>query len=272
MTPEAKMIKDMVECSKYHYVMDGGELTFLQPVNMDSLNIKPDRFGVNRRYIGGKDIHKKIRFLIEDDTTPLEEQMEVLKVVKNSAIKPIMAVYSGNKSIHMIFQQKTPSSTTFEYKEQFLWLAMKIKELADEHNLEFVPDLSNSPVKKFRTPDIVRSETGKLQKLLFMNEDDNFKITMPTYIEPPPPKPLHQDLVKQWYPHKSGSERLKEALRKYPFNAKGSRNDKLCQFLGMLKKTSPELTEREIIAFVNAHAPWAKYENQQTIRYLWNKK
>lgn len=261
-------IIDMVQCHhKYHHVVPkgskDGSMTFLQPVWKDKLSIKH-----GKEYLDIHSVAQMKRFLIEDDTNPIDEQTKVLELLKTTYPTPSMAVFSGNKSIHMVFEQQTPSRNLYEYKQQFEWLCNTIKMLTNLEGLHFTPDPSNSPVKKFRTPNYTRSETGKIQRLMWLAKEEGYGSTLlPTFDEP-----KQANYVSYGSGYRDHDYFLNKGYSKYNFGGKGKRYRPLTQFIGYMKTTCPDMSKDALKSFVNSKAGWASYENNRIVDGMWDKR
>ena len=106
---------------------------------------------------------KYTRFLFEFDEISLNAQRKIMEANEDVLVR---AVYSGSKSIHMIVEFSEIYSDLCRrwYKKIWKWLEKNIFPGAD-------PKCTN-PSRLTRAPDVVRSDTGKLQKTLYSNPEN----------------------------------------------------------------------------------------------------
>lgn len=96
-------------------------------------------------------------FLIEIDNMPLPEQVQYVKTL----LPVSTVVYSGGKSYHFIISLKTPCESYSEY--------MDIAERIAEYVPKLDPSCKN-PSRLSRLPGVMRPDTGKAQKLVFLGD------------------------------------------------------------------------------------------------------
>lgn len=108
------------------------------------------------------------RYLFEFDDKSIEEQKTILKKLLEDGLPIRRIVYSGSKSYHTIIQ------TDFDAPDQ-TWYKMVWKYLYDQY-FNGADQACANPARLTRTPDVVRSDTGKLQKLVYENNEAIFHI------------------------------------------------------------------------------------------------
>lgn len=116
---------------------------------------------------------KYTRFLFEHDDISMESQMAMLEDKKPYIVR---ATYSGSKSIHMIVEFSPEYNRLCEkwYKQIWKWLERNYFQGTDTK--------CSNPSRLTRAPEVTRSDTGKVQKLLY-DEPDNFIDKVPGILE-----------------------------------------------------------------------------------------
>lgn len=106
---------------------------------------------------------KYTRFLFEHDDISMEAQMAMLEDKKPYIVR---ATYSGSKSIHMIVEFSPEYNRLCEewYKEIWKWL--------EKNYFPGTDTKCTNPSRLTRAPDVVRSDTGRLQKTLYSNPEN----------------------------------------------------------------------------------------------------
>lgn len=97
-------------------------------------------------------------FMVECDDESLEDQW---KYIKNSGFPYSYCCFSGNKSLHfaVVLDHDVPSSHIYRFTYQWI---LNILTKADQK--------TKNPSRSIRFPGVVRSDTGKEQRLLYMGE------------------------------------------------------------------------------------------------------
>lgn len=108
---------------------------------------------------------KHTRFLFEFDEKPLKEQLELMK--NELGEKCVRVVFSGSKSLHFItqFSDDCEEMCSKHYRRIWQFLEEKYFHGADSQ--------CKNPARLTRTPNIPRSDTGRIQKLL-LDKPDNY--------------------------------------------------------------------------------------------------
>lgn len=118
---------------------------------------------------------KHTRFLFEFDGIPLSEQIERCNNGLSDLI--VRAVFSGSKSIHLIvqFSDECEDLCRQWYKRIWIYLEEKYFHGADSQ--------CKNPARLTRTPNIPRSDTGRIQKLLLDKPDNYIDKVVPGIID-----------------------------------------------------------------------------------------
>lgn len=98
------------------------------------------------------------RFLFEMDDTPLDEQIKIIKPMKDMLVR---VVYSGSKSYHCIVEFDKQYEPQCEQYYKQIWKYINetyFKGLADE--------MCANPNRLTRVPNVKRESTGKKQELI----------------------------------------------------------------------------------------------------------
>jgi hypothetical protein len=103
---------------------------------------------------------KYTRFLFEFDECKLENQKKIMEMNEGLLVR---AVFSGSKSIHMIvqFEDKYSDICKRWYKKIWKWLEKNYFPGADAK--------CTNPSRLTRAPDVLRHDTGRIQKTLYSN-------------------------------------------------------------------------------------------------------
>lgn len=106
------------------------------------------------------------RFLFEMDSVKLEEQCKIADSLKDKLVR---ITYSGSKSLHCIieFDPKYESVCASNYKA--IW-----QYLDKNYFNNKCDNACSNPSRLTRRPGVVRSDTGKEQKLLYNNPQNYF--------------------------------------------------------------------------------------------------
>lgn len=106
------------------------------------------------------------RFLFEMDSVKLDEQYEIVRKLQDKLTR---VVYSGSKSLHCIieFDPKYESVCASNYKA--IW-----QYLDKNYFNNKCDNACSNPSRLTRRPGVVRSDTGKEQKLLYNNPQNYF--------------------------------------------------------------------------------------------------
>lgn len=118
---------------------------------------------------------KHTRFLFEFDGMPLEEQLKLYNEKLSKLV--VRAVYSGSKSIHLIvqFSDKCEDMCREWYKRIWTYLASEYFKGADTQ--------CKNPARLTRTPNVVRSDTGRVQTLLSSSPDNYIDEAIPELLD-----------------------------------------------------------------------------------------
>jgi hypothetical protein len=97
-------------------------------------------------------------FLLELDNIPVDKQVELIKSRK---LPITSAIFSGSKSIHFIISLEEPLNNIDEYRH----FAARLHALVPEAD----PTTKN-PSRLSRLPNVKRTDTNKMQKLLYLGK------------------------------------------------------------------------------------------------------
>ena len=133
-------------------------------------------------------------FMIECDDMPVSEQWDY---VKQMEFPLSYCCFSGSKSLHfaLVLNHEIPSDYIYRYTYEWI---LNIMTQADQK--------TKNPSRSIRFPGVIRPETGKEQKLIYMGD----RISLDT---------LHKWLNK--YPHKAPKPLVKKVKNKDKPNVKG---------------------------------------------------
>jgi hypothetical protein len=154
-------------------------------------------------------------FMIECDDMPIPQQWDYIKKME---FPTSYACFSGSKSIHfaLVLDHEIPSEYIYKYTYQWI---LNIMTEADQK--------TKNPTRSIRFPGVIRSETGKEQKLLHMGERVSLD-TLNKWLNKYPhkaPKPLVRKTKNTGKPNVKGIKPwAKKALVEGVHNMEGSRN------------------------------------------------
>jgi len=135
-----------------------GDEYYLQPVDRSAFFcINPVKDLDNRQL---ENISNLQNFLIEFDEASLEDQKTAIKIIEDASINIATAVYSGSKSIHLVFSMA--ETLQVDYRSAWLALSMEVKSLT---GLKADPQCKNAN-RLSRLAGYTRPDTGKVQELL----------------------------------------------------------------------------------------------------------
>lgn len=140
-------------------IWTGDKYTLLEPENSEFFCINPLKNFDNRQ---NENVLEKRNFLIEFDEGSLEDQKASISTIESSGLKIASAVYSGSKSIHLIFSMA--ENLTVDYRSAWLALSMECASLT---GLNADPACKNE-ARLSRLAGIVRADTGLSQELLHL--------------------------------------------------------------------------------------------------------
>jgi hypothetical protein len=139
------------------FVFTGDEY-YLQPVDRSAFFcINPVNNLDNRQLDNLSNLQN---FLIEFDEAELEEQKQSIQTIEKAGINIATAVYSGSKSIHLVFSMAETLQT--DYRSAWIALSMEVKSLT---GLKADPQCKNAN-RLSRLAGYTRPDTGKVQELL----------------------------------------------------------------------------------------------------------
>lgn len=156
-------------------------------------------------------------FMVECDDMNLKEQLEYIKKME---FPFSYCCFSGNKSLHfaLVLDQDLPSDHIYRYTYQWI---LNILDKADQK--------TKNPTRSIRFPDVVRSETGKVQALYKIGERISIE-TLNNWLNKYPhkkPEVSSQSKPRSQHPNFEGIKPwVAQALIQGIHNMEGSRNQR----------------------------------------------
>lgn len=138
-------------------VYTGDEYKLLNPEASAFFCINPVKSFDNRQI---DNVSSLQNFLIEFDEASYEQQFKSIKSIEDSGLNIATAVFSGSKSIHLIFSMA--ESLAVDYKSAWLAIALEVRSIT---GLTADAQCKNAN-RLSRLAGFVRPETGKVQELL----------------------------------------------------------------------------------------------------------
>lgn len=154
-------------------------------------------------------------FLIECDDMSLEDQY---KYIQESGLPFSYCCFSGGKSLHfaVVLEREVPSEHIYRHTAKWI---LNILEKADQN--------TKNPSRSIRFPGVIRPETGKEQRLVYMGDRislEELSIWLNKYPEKAP-KPMIKKYKNDGnFNIKGIKEWAKKALAVGVHNMEGSRN------------------------------------------------
>jgi hypothetical protein len=156
-------------------------------------------------------------FMVECDDEALENQW---KYIKDSGFPYSYCCFSGNKSLHFALVLDCDIPSSHIYRHTYQWI-LNILKKADQ--------LTKNPSRSIRFPGVVRSDTGKEQRLVYMGERIKFEKLaewLNKHIDKQP-KPIIRNQGRSQVPNFEGIKPwVLKALFDGVHNMEGSRNQR----------------------------------------------
>jgi len=156
-------------------------------------------------------------FMVECDDEALENQW---KYIKDSGFPYSYCCFSGNKSLHFALVLDCDIPSSHIYRHTYQWI-LNILTKADQ--------LTKNPSRSIRFPGVVRSDTGKEQRLVHMGERVKFEKLaewLNKHIDKQP-KPIIRNQGRSQVPNFEGIKPwVLKALFDGVHNMEGSRNQR----------------------------------------------
>jgi hypothetical protein len=140
-------------------IYTGDEFKLLNVENSAFFCINPVHSLINRKL---ENISNLQNFLIEFDEATYGQQFESIMQIENSGLNIASAVFSGSKSIHLIFSMA--ETLQVDYRSAWIALSLEVKQLT---GLKADPQCKNAN-RLSRLAGYTRPDTGKVQELLHM--------------------------------------------------------------------------------------------------------
>lgn len=140
-------------------IWTGNKYEILPPEKSEFFCINPLKNLNNRT---NDNVLETRNFLMEFDDAPVEEQEAAVSTLEKNGLKVASAVYSGSKSVHIIFS--LAETLNVDYRAAWLALATEVLELT---NLIADPSCKNE-ARLSRLAGVTRPDTGKPQELLHL--------------------------------------------------------------------------------------------------------
>jgi hypothetical protein len=140
-------------------IWTGDKFKLLEPANSEFFCINPLKNFNNRT---NDNVLETRNFLMEFDDAPLADQEAAISTIEKNGLKVASAVYSGSKSVHLIFS--LAETLNVDYRAAWLALATEVLELT---NLMADPACKNE-ARLSRLAGVTRPDTGKPQTLLHL--------------------------------------------------------------------------------------------------------
>ena len=140
-------------------IWTGSKYELLHPEESEFFCINPLKNLDNRT---NENVLEYRNFLIEFDEGSLEDQKASISKIESSGLKIASAVYSGGKSVHLIFSMA--EKLAFDYRQSWLAVCMEAEQLS---NLSADPSCKNE-ARLSRLAGVIRQDTGKEQELLHL--------------------------------------------------------------------------------------------------------
>jgi hypothetical protein len=139
------------------FVFTGDEY-YLQPVDRSAFFCINPVSNLDNRQLDN--LSNLQNFLIEFDEAELTDQKAAIPLIEQAGINIATAVYSGSKSVHLIFSMAETLQT--DYRSAWIALSLEIKQLT---GLKADPQCKNAN-RLSRLAGYTRPDTGKVQELL----------------------------------------------------------------------------------------------------------
>lgn len=156
-------------------------------------------------------------FMVECDDGPLGEQWDY---IKSKEFPFSYCCFSGNKSLHFALVLDTDIPSDHIYRFTYQWI-LNILDRADQN--------TKNPSRSVRFPGVIRSDTGKEQRLVFMGNRVNIDTLSEWLNRYPEKKPVATSRKKERSetPNFQGIKPwVIESLKRGIHNMEGSRNQR----------------------------------------------